>query len=359
MKKRKAAAVLLLIYIMSLLSLGMSTVAAAEEYTECDVKISSRLWELLFGREDVAADTPGTVLLCPGGEVFGAKIRQKYITVGDAGDSKCLKSGDILLAANGIAIDSTDAVGRIVAESGGEPITLRIRRAGAELTERITPRLENGEWRLGIRLRDGAAGIGTVTFIDKKTGLFGGLGHAICDRDTGDVIEMQSGIATEVVLGGLKRGAVGSPGELTGVLTGEIKGELYKNCECGIFGILDPKDLDGLVEIAVAKKEEITEGKAEIISTVKNGKTAHFDIELHDIDLDASGNKCFKIKVTDEALIAISGGIVRGMSGSPIIQNGKLIGAVTHVLVGDPSEGYGIFIENMLSAAEMPQAKAS
>ena len=351
MKKRKVAAVLLLIYIMSLLSLGMST-AAAEGCAECDVKVSSRLWELLFGKEDVAADTTERVLLCPGGEVFGAKINRKYITVGDAGEVKRLKAGDIVLAVNGVAIDSIEAVGRKVAESGGQPVTLRLRRDGTELTETITPRLEDGEWRLGIRLRDGAAGIGTVTFIDKKTGLFGGLGHAICDKDTGEVIEMESGVATEVVLGGVKKGAVGAPGELTGVLTGEIKGELYKNCECGIFGRLDPKELDGLVEIEVAKKEEITEGAAEIISTMKNGKTARFDVEIHDIDLDATGNKCFKIKVTDEALIAISGGIVRGMSGSPIIQDGKLVGAVTHVMVANPTEGYGIFIENMLNAAQ-------
>ena len=363
MRKTKAAALLVFIYIFSLLFGNMSAFAeadakAATETAECGVKLSSRLWELLFGNSAEASGEE-KLMLCPSGDVFGAKLVQKYITVTSVGDNKRIKEGDLLVKINGAEAKSVSEVKKITAESGGKPLKLTLLRSGEELTVEVNPRCEDGEWRLGLGLRDGAAGIGTVTFIDKETGIFGGLGHAICDKDTGEVIEMRSGVATEVVLGGVKKGTPGNPGELTGVLTGEVRGELYKNCECGIFGRLNPSELEGITEIEVGKKEELKEGKAEIISTVKNGKTAHFNVEIHDIDLTATGNKCFKIKVTDEALIALNGGIVRGMSGSPIIQDGKLVGAVTHVLVADSTEGYGIFIENMLNAAEtqvMPKA---
>ena len=356
MRKTKAAAVLLFIYIFSLLFGNMSAFAKEDsavsgEAVECDLKLSSRLWELLFGKSEEASGE-GRLMLCPGGDVFGAKIVQKYVSITSVGDNKRIKEGDLLVKINGESVNSIGEVKKIVTESCGKPQKLTLLRSGEEICVEVTPKSEGGEWHLGLGLRDGAAGIGTVTFIDKETGIFGGLGHAICDKDTGEVIEMRSGVATEVVLGGVKKGTVGNPGELTGVLTGEVRGELYKNCECGIFGRLNPKELEGLTEVEVGKKEELHEGKAEIISTIKNGKTAHFDVEIHDIDLTATGNKCFKIKVTDEALIALNGGIVRGMSGSSILQDGKLVGAVTHVLVADPTEGYGIFIENMLSAAQ-------
>lgn len=354
MRKKKAAAVLLFIYILTFALGGVGASAAAVECdgcVECDMKLSSRLWELLFGKEvETSGDT--NLSLAPGGDVFGAKIVASYVSIGDVGEHKDLKVGDIILKVNGKAVSTVDEVKSAVEAAGGRAITLTLLRGGEEVKASITPKVEGSEARLGITLRDGAAGIGTVTYIDKETGLFGGLGHAICDKDTGEVIELRSGVATKVILGGVKRGASGSPGELTGILTKEVEGELYLNSECGIFGRLDPKMLEGITEIPVGKREDVHEGKAEIISTLKNGKTAKFTVEIHDIDRDAEGNKCFKVKVTDAALIAISGGIVRGMSGSPIIQDGKLIGAVTHVLVGDPTEGYGIFIDNMLKSAE-------
>ena len=359
MRKKKAAAVLLFIYILAFVLGGVGAHATAEEECEaCDVKLSSRLWELLFGKE-VETGGDSTMSLAPGGEVFGAKIVASYVSVSDAGEHKNLKAGDIILKVNGKSVSTADEIKAAIEENGGKSLSLTLLRGGEEITVNIEPKVDGGVARLGISLRDGAAGIGTVTYIDKETGLFGGLGHAICDKDTGEVIELRSGIATKVILGGVKRGTAGAPGELTGILTKEVEGELYKNCDCGIFGRLDPSMLEGITEIPVGKREDVHEGKAEIISTLKNGKTAKFTVEIHDIDRDADGNKCFKVKVTDQTLIAISGGIVRGMSGSPIIQDGKLIGAVTHVLVGDPTEGYGIFIDNMLNAAQsqvMPKA---
>ena len=359
MRKKKAAAVLLFIYILAFVLGSVGVHATAEEECEaCDVKLSSRLWELLFGKE-VETGVDNTLSLAPGGDVFGAKIVASYVSIGDVGEHKDLKVGDIILKVNDKSVSTVSEVKSAVESASGKTIALTLLRGGEEKKVSVTPEVEGGVARLGISLRDGAAGIGTVTYIDKETGLFGGLGHAICDKDTGEVIDLRSGVATKVILGGVKRGAAGSPGELTGILTKEVEGELYLNCECGIFGRLDPSMLEGATEIPVGKREDVHEGKAEIISTLKNGKTAKFTVEIHDIDRDATGNKCFKIKVTDTTLIAISGGIVRGMSGSPIIQDGKLIGAVTHVLVGDPTEGYGIFIDNMLNAAQsqvMPKA---
>ena len=285
-----------------------------------DVRISSRIWELIFGKDKKKEekDDTGTVLLIPGGSIFGARIKQSYLCVSDPGAIKELKVADKIVSANGKAIATAQD------------------------------------------LKDGAAGIGTVTYVDPKTGEFGGLGHGICDPETGELIEMKSGAVTGVILGGVKRGEAGKPGELSGILTEKISGTLYANTECGVFGKLDniPENLN-TVPIEIATRSEVREGEATIYSTVKNGQFKEFKVEISEINHASTGTKSFKIKATDPTLIAITGGVVRGMSGSPIIQDGKLVGAVTHVMVADPTEGYGIFIENMLNVAEMPMAKAS
>jgi stage IV sporulation protein B len=176
---------------------------------------------------------------------------------------------------------------------------------------------------------------------------------------------MDRGEATTVILGGAVRGEAGAPGELRGVLTEKYLGTLEANTECGVFGTLTDDALRTLTEnstrYAIAGRRQVHEGDATIISTVKNGRSGEYKITITDIDRGSDGTKSFRIKVTDEALIAMTGGIVRGMSGSPIIQDGKLVGAVTHVMVANPTEGYGIFIENMLNASvstrnELPAA---
>jgi stage IV sporulation protein B len=202
-------------------------------------------------------------------------------------------------------------------------------------------------------LKDGAAGIGTITYIDPVTGEFGGLGHGICDSDTGEVISFTAGEVTGIVLSGVKKGEEGKPGELSGMLTDKVSGVLYSNTECGVFGKLDkiPETI-AATPIAIAHRNEVQEGEAIIRSTVKSGAVKEYKIQISEVNKASTGTKSFKIKVTDPTLIAITGGVVRGMSGSPIIQNGKLVGAVTHVMVASPTEGYGIFIENMLNAAQ-------
>ena len=313
-----------------------------------NVKVGSRFWELFFGEEE-KKENP--VSLIPGGEVFGVKIKQKYVTVTESKGIPALKSGDIILSVGGENVKSAADVRRLVEKSGGNSLTIRALHQGNEIAVEIRPSYQDGKYKIGLTLRDGAAGLGTVTFIDPETGFFGGLGHGICDSDSGEVISMETGEVCGVILGGIHKGECGKPGELCGVLTDEDFGDLTVNSECGVFGIITDASLLNDERVSIGARNEVTEGEATIISTLKNGKTAEYKIEIYDIDIDSTGPKSFRIRVTDETLKALTGGIVRGMSGSPIIQNGKLVGAVTHVLVADPTEGYGIFIENMLNAS--------
>ena len=324
------------------------TVFCSTESGDEEIKISSRLYELLFGKEEETK----RLLLIPGGGIFGAKIKQSYVSVQNPGDAKELKVGDKIKSINGKMVCSVKEIKNLTSGLCGDNITLVCERDGKEISVKITPKEVDGEYRLGIVLKDGAAGIGTITYIDPETGAFGGLGHGICDTDTGEVINFTEGVVTGVILSGVKKGEEGKPGELSGLLTDKVKGELYANTECGVFGRLDtvPESLAASA-VEVAHRDEVHAGDATILSTVKVGSVKEYKIEISDINKNSTGTKSFRIKVTDPALIAITGGVVRGMSGSPIIQDGKLVGAVTHVMVADPTEGYGIFIENMLSAS--------
>ncbi len=319
------------------------------------VEVGSRFLELFFGNSGEKKEE--SVTLIPGGGVFGVKIKQKYVTVTEAPGVPALKSGDIILSVNGESVKTAKDVKRIVDRSAGNSLTIRALHQGSEVAVEIRPTYENGEYKIGLSLRDGAAGLGTVTFIDPKTGIFGGLGHGICDADSGEIISMESGEVCGVILGGIHKGESGKPGELCGILTDRDMGDLNVNCECGVFGIMTELPEGSDSAIPIGRREDVTEGEATIISTLKNGKRAEYKIEIYDIDRSSDGSKSFRIRVTDETLKALTGGIVRGMSGSPIIQNGKLIGAVTHVLVADPTEGYGIFIENMLKISSSLELK--
>ena len=317
--------------------------------------VGSRLYELIFG-SGKDKKSYKDIKLCPGGDAFGVKICgsgvtvTKVITELSAG---VLKPDDRIISINKTDVYTIDEVKKIVNSSGGRALSFEILRDGKTHVAQITPRCAGGEYHLGVILSDGASGIGTVTYYDPETYEFGGLGHGICSADGKEVLKMTRGQVTGVILAGASRGAPTKPGELRGVLTDRHLGTLYANTSMGVFGKLErgafAESEHGALPIA--SRDEVKEGEATIISTVKNGKRCEYKIALTDIDHSSDGTKCFRIKVTDDALIAITGGIVRGMSGSPIIQNGKLVGAVTHVLINDPTEGYGIFIENMLSAA--------
>ena len=319
-----------------------------------NVKVGSRFWELLFGKEE-------TKTLIASGDVFGIKMKDKFPSIVDAPGVPALRCGDRIISINGTEVHSAAEVKSLIGGSGGESVTLRVMRGGSAMKFEVMPKLDGGEYRIGITLKDMTAGIGTITFIDPENGEFGGLGHGICDSESGVVIPMQSGSAMEVVLGGIHKGAVGTPGELSGIMTDRAIGKIACNTEVGVFGKLEEFTPDAYGKAyEIGRRGDVKTGEATIISTVKNGKKAEYKIEIYDIDQGSEGSKSFRIRVKDPALIAITGGIVRGMSGSPIIQNGKLVGAVTHVLVADPTEGYGIFIENMLAAAsEQARPKAA
>ena len=354
-----------LCFILTIYSLLGPLAASANEPDNCaceecvptlaeGVQVGSRFWELFFGEKEKKEEP---ITLIPGGEVFGVKIKQKYVTVTESKGVPALKSGDIILSVNGESVNSAQDVKQMVKKSGGNSLTIRALHQGNELAIEVRPSFEDGEYRLGLSLRDGAAGLGTVTFIDPKTGVFGGLGHGICDGESGEVIPMESGEVCGVILGGIHKGESGKPGELCGLLADSDIGDPHVNSECGVFGVMTDIPVTASAPIEIGRRGEVTPGAATIISTLKNGKTAEYKIEIYDIDTASEGSKSFRIRVTDETLKALTGGIVRGMSGSPIIQNGKLIGAVTHVLVADPTEGYGIFIENMLNAAGVIELK--
>ena len=355
---------------LCLLISGVSVYAADEGSRDCEalsenveaasirdydnIKVGSRFYDLIFGKKE----SKEKVMLCPSGNAFGILIKEDGVTVCHSECEKILSGDRIIRIGSKECIECED-VYEAVRESGGAPLKITLIRKGNEESITAAPKYKDGEYKLGITLRSQSAGIGTVTFVDPTTLSFGGLGHAVSDSETGDPVSLRSGLASGVTLGACKKGAPGKAGELSGILSRASIGRIDRNTECGVFGKLDTLPEGISQPIPICDKADVKAGEAEIISTVKNGKTAHYKIEITDIDYSSEGSKSFKIKVTDPTLIALTGGIVRGMSGSPIIQDGKLVGAVTHVMVADPTEGYGIFIENMLNAAQMPMAKAA
>ncbi len=368
MKRRNSERIsllLLLLYIFSIFAPRVSALApeneiaalaavddeyAAAAFARGNVEVSSRLYELLFQKEESAS----RIRLIPGGDVFGIRIQEERLTVASAKDGSAFKKGDKILSINGVDTESVEDISSALSNSRGGTVKIDIIRGGERMTLTVIPKYDGGSYKLGVTLKNTASGIGTVTFIDPETNLFGGLGHGVCASESAELVKIKSAEATGVVLGNAVRGEIGKPGELSGILSKNHIGTITDNNECGVFGVLDGRTALTTDAIPIARKDEVKLGAAEIISTVKNGKRSVYKIEITEICNTDAATKSFKIKVTDPMLIALSGGIVRGMSGSPIIQNGMLVGAVTHVMVADPTEGYGIFIENML--ASVPKA---
>ena len=345
MAKMKRLAVLLMLLIIILSSGARAYAAGTMPTTTVDenTTVSSRLWELLFGKGGNEKREEARLVI--GGDVFGARIYQGYISVEE--DTECgIKRGDIIRKVDGDEVEVLRDLAFLL-DKGDGVHTLTIERGGG-VVECKTDGKDSCH-RIIATARDGAAGIGTVTYIDPVDMSFGGLGHGICD-ESGKPLSIKSGRVTGVIIGGTKRGEKGHPGELSGILTDRTNGEIKLNTGCGVFGKLTEWKVDKSSAVPIATRDEVKEGAASIVSTVKNGKKMTYAVEIYDINTGETGTKCFKVRVTDPALLAITGGIVRGMSGSPIIQDGKLVGAVTHVMINDPTEGYGIFIENMLSA---------
>ena len=299
--------------------------------------------------------------LVPCGTAFGIKMLTDGVVVtsfgkvGDSGDvfelspagKAGIEQGDIICEINGEHITSSNKLVELVANSKGKADICYI-RDGQQHTATVYPKKdENGEYKLGVWVRDSTAGIGTMTFYDESRGVYGGLGHAVCDIDTGEQLPLGSGEIVPATISSVKKGTSGNPGELCGTLISGISfGSIDDNSNCGLFGRTSLCPVSR-VAVPMAFKQEVKTGKAYIISTVENAPAEEYEIEIESIDYGNSENKNMVIKVTDERLLEKSGGIVQGMSGSPIIQDGMLVGAVTHVFVSDPTHGYGIFAETM------------
>jgi len=264
-----------------------------------------------------------------------------------------IQEGDSIIAINENIVNNTDELITEIKSSNGEKITLTYKRNEVEKKCEITPIIDkNKEYKIGLWVRDSAAGVGTVTFYSEDTQTFAALGHAITDIDTGDIIQTSSGEIDDVNIVSIVKGVNEEPGKIQGAIKGNrMIGNVYKNTEYGIYGIiknLTNLDLDYSKKMYVADRHEIALGEASILSNI-DGEFKEYKIEIQKTFLNNNyDNKSMLIKVTDEELLNQTGGIIQGMSGSPIIQNGKFCGAVTHVLVNNPTVGYAVFADKMI-----------
>lgn len=301
------------------------------------------------------------IKLYPGGMPFGIKFMTEGVMIvgfcdmagqENPASAAGLKNGDMIKSVDGKAIMSVSELGEALDASGGRPVLLCYVRAGKEYSTTLTPLYSSseGKYKSGVYVKDSGAGIGTVTYIVPEDFSFAGLGHGICEGSAGELVPMNRGSVVDVTISGVVRGEVGKPGEIKGYFSSGKTGTLLSNTHCGVYGVLAslPQDLPS-EPLPIGKRSELHEGRAFIYCTLDSNKIEKYEIEISAIDRRAEGNKCFTVKICDDALIARTGGIVQGMSGSPIIQDGKIVGAVTHVLINDPTSGYGIFIENMLN----------
>ncbi len=294
--------------------------------------------------------TIGIKLFAEGVVVIGLAEVETTAGVLTPGADCGLQVGDVIEKANGEEVESSEQFAQLL-QCGGT-VELNVSRDGEALKLAARPVLgEDGTWRLGAWIRDSMAGIGTVTFYDPATGSFGALGHGVTDTDTGLLMPLGDGSVMYASVKAVKRGSAGDPGELKGNFDlAHDMGELYANTERGVFGSLEDCPWRADDAVPVARAGEVQAGPAVILSNVSGEEVASYDIEILRV-LEDTGSQNLLLRVTDPALIEQTGGIVQGMSGSPILQNGKIVGAVTHVMVNDPEKGYGILIENMLAQA--------
>ncbi len=310
----------------------------------------------------VLADVEKTVI--PVGKTVGIYVNTKGILVIDTGEvtdlfgntsepakNKLIK-GDYIIELNGEKIKTKKQLIDEITDCGGENLDFVVKRNNEKVKVEVEP-VETGvdTYKIGIWVRDDLQGLGTVTYV--KGDEFGALGHSITDTDTGDLLKVAGGKLYQADIYGVEKGISGTPGEIEGMITYDtdnVVGDVTGNRTYGIFGNVTAdfkESLSGDEAMPILANDEVEAGKAQI-KTYVSGEKKYYDIEIVNIHRNSNGDKEMEIKVTDDELIKLTGGIVQGMSGSPIIQNGKLVGAVTHVFVNDPTRGYGIFIDKML-----------
>ncbi len=322
----------------------------------------------LFGKfqfKEIQLDVVDTHYAVPCGVPVGIYLRSNGVLVIGTGRIRCqdgeetepaygiLQSGDYIEAINGEPLRDKEALITSLNDNGGREALLRVRRDGEELEIRMNPvQAADGNYKLGAWVRDDTQGIGTMTYVDTN-GNFGALGHGISDSDTGDVVEIDEGALYETEIMGIEKGSAGNPGVMAGVIyygPGSRLGSIEANTRVGIFGKVNEKlqkSISGEA-LEIGYRQDVKKGQAWIRSSV-SGEPRDYEIEIQRIDYNPiQENKSLVIRIVDEELLKLTGGIVQGMSGSPILQDGKLVGAVTHVFVQDSTRGYGRFVEDML-----------
>ncbi len=295
-------------------------------------------------------------MLVPVGHTVGIKLFSRGIVVvkltdGGTPARECgLRTGDVIVKCGGSAVTSTEQFQTLLQKNGSEAADLQISRSGNSMTLSVEPsQNDQGVYCIGAWVRDSMAGIGTMTYYDPSTGVFGALGHGVTDTDTALLMPFSNGSILPSTVKAVKKGEAGSAGELRGDfdLTNDL-GPLYANTGSGIFGKLNTAPgTEAAVPVGTALP-----GPAVIRANVQGDDVREYCIEILKVSSNSTDGRDLVLSVTDPALLETTGGIVQGMSGSPILQNGKIVGAVTHVLLNDPTKGYGILIENMLDAAE-------
>lgn len=286
-----------------------------------------------------------------GGDAVGIKLLATgVLVVGVDRQDIGIEIGDIILEVNGTKIESNDELIKFVNESNGDNLDLKMNRQGKEFNISVTPNYDNlsNAYKLEMWVKDSSAGVGTITFYDKKSGKFGALGHAVTETKENYILPITSGGITKTEIYSVKKGIAKMPGELKGTLTNDTLGDISGNTDKGVYGKVYDTSSINKESIEVLPKSKIKEGKASIFCTLDDNEIKEYSIEIEKVLLTSSGNKNMIIKITDEKLLEKTGGIIQGMSGSPIVQDGKLVGAITHVFLNDPTKGYGVFIENMI-----------
>lgn len=306
----------------------------------------------------------------PSGEIFGLRLFTGGIVIvkTDSVDTASgyispaenagLKKGDVILRVNSQQVNSSNELAQIFANQSVTQFEIEFTRDDKQYKTTLYTAysMSENKYKAGLWIRDSAAGIGTMTFYDPSSKIFAGLGHGVCDIDTGEILPLSQGDIVQAKINGCYKGQSGKAGELCGTFSSGCTGVLLSNNDMGVYGILEKTDSTKKA-VAVAVKSEVKTGKAQIISSVDENGPQYYDIEITKIYHTKNDTKNMVIKVTDSALIEKTGGIVQGMSGSPIIQDGMLVGAVTHVFLNDPTQGYAIFAENMLSVADSFEGK--
>lgn len=317
--------------------------------------------------KDITVNVIPNQVVIPGGDTIGLKLYTNGVLVVGMSEiegidkikykpyeNTGIKEGDMIVKIDDKAITCTaDLISEVNKSSGNSLEISYVRQGNIHDTSMVPAKIDNNEYKLGLWVRDAAAGVGTISFYEPETGMFAALGHGIMDVDTEEIVDISSGEVVTSNIISITKGQKGKPGEIRGSIEkGKTIGKVYNNTEFGIFGKLNNTSIlqsKGANKLEILPRTEVKTGKATMICTIENNKQEEYEIEIEKIYVNNNtDNKSMIIKVTDDRLIQKTGGIIQGMSGSPIIQNGKFVGAVTHVMVNDPKIGYGVFADMML-----------